>query len=224
MMDSDEEWGGATQKPDWASSGEEEEAAPSLQTISNVQVHVLYNTGSQRFRDRFDLELGTHAIGRHKRRKVAIKDSSVSSLHAEITVGLNAITLVHLSETSRTVIRTRTGGIPLGIHTPFTLQASSADGNQKETQRFDVGNCTCYVTFDEVTPGGALSPAGSERLSERFSAQLEHGTASHDEPGRDSYPHQQPARVTSGQTSPADTIPVPMGNTSPKEVCATQLF
>ena len=27
MMDSDEEWGGATQKPDWASSGEEEEAA-----------------------------------------------------------------------------------------------------------------------------------------------------------------------------------------------------
>ena len=171
------------------SSSEEEAAASPLQTISNVQVHVLRDNGSrQAWQWIANLGLGTHVIGRRQGfAQVLIEDPSVSKVHAEITVGMNAITLVHLSERDRTVIRTRTGGFPLRIHTPFTLRGRCihvALDNEtpahiaeiynvtmpQETQRFDVGNRTCHVTFDEVTPGDTLSPAGREKWPEEGEA------------------------------------------------------
>ena len=159
MSADQDDWGGATQQFEDLDS-DLEEPMLSLQTIDNVTIHIEYNTGSQFWVDEINLPVGTHTVGRHKARDVAIRNGSVSTMHAKLTVGLNAITLEHLSHNARTLIHTSAGTVSLGYKTPFTLQATAGAGSgaragagsrRQCTQRFEVGTCGCHISFDEAT-------------------------------------------------------------------------
>ena len=143
----EDEWAGATQAPLWDDDddGSEEEggdgAAKQLQTIDSVVMHIRYLASSQNVADEYELALGRHLVGRLKGSDIRVLDTSTSSRHCEVTVGLNSVSVTHIAEHGTTVIRVPGHkGTRLSRGVSFTLHGVAVPGKADvfRTQSFDV--------------------------------------------------------------------------------------
>ena len=147
------------------------------QQIVDVSLAVKYNTGSSQFRDDFALPPGKSTVGRHNKRDIRIRSPSVSSHHAEIEVGLNCVTLRHLTENSKTWIRPPSGS---GRHPRSQPLATGATYVLKSGQSFDLGDVTCTITYRDIAEDSAPArPSDGRRSSSLLSSASVHESLAH---------------------------------------------
>eukprot|EP01047_Picozoa_sp_COSAG01_P059072 COSAG01_NODE_7045_length_3377_cov_15.823673_1_plen_879_part_10 len=165
--DDDDDLMGATQPPVWAEE-EEEEEEETLQTIDHVTLHIRYMSSSEVV-DTFNLVPGSNTVGRRKKTRpsdVRIPDQSVSSEHCKITVGLNAVSVEHLSTNphAATIINTATRAHRLQPGVSFVfggVLAPEEGAGYYRTQSFDIGTTTCCITYQQLGAGGGVAAAAA---------------------------------------------------------------